>query len=273
MLFENIIMQLAIISPTSYLEKFTTFNGNNYYMVLAHRYLTDPIYRKFYDKKRLKTGSIIILDNSACELDSALSDQKLIQVISNLKPDIFVLPDVLDDSAKTLERTLNFITKYNKLIKRKKKDIRYIAVPQGKTFTSWMKSFDMFYKNNNIDMIGLSNVSSLNIKGIQSFDRIDAIKFLECSGYTFNNKNIHILGLGDSGHLEIGRMSKFQYIEGVDTSAPIVHGYYDVLFQNHIEYKKINQYLPDDLSTMTKEQIQRIYFNLGLLYGIIKSNG
>lgn len=256
-------MKASVISPTRFLQDFSIYKDNKYHMVLAHRFLTDRVYKDFYITQR-ERGAYIILDNGACELKSSISDNKLVEAIRTLKPNLMVLPDVLNDGEATIQRSFQFLNSYKSLLKEHKTDL--VAVPQGTTLSEWLASFDIFYRSPAIKVLGISSVKALNVELKAYFDRSDALEFLMNKGYPFTDKKVHILGMGDSGHEEMKKLQRFKFVEGIDTSAPVVHGYYSVKFTHGNNYKKIPLYLPDDLQVMSPEQIELIKHNIDVIY-------
>lgn len=86
---------------------------NDYDFVLYHQYLKDDKYRNHYLKTRVSDPErIMILDNSAYEF--FVSGEKFvkddfIRVIKELKPDYYIVPDVLMDKDKTLENFFEWL--------------------------------------------------------------------------------------------------------------------------------------------------------------------
>lgn len=252
-------MKVAIITPTKHLD-LTLLYGNSYHMVLAQRFISDPVYKDFYLAQK-NTGATVILDNGACELKSSIENKTLRNVALELKPDYLVLPDVLDDSEQTYKRSTDFIDENQDL---KDLGIKYIAVTQGTNNDEWLDCFYAWLRSDQVDVIGISNVKAMNTDNIDGFNRKNAIEILIRSGRYKGQKEIHILGLGDSGHIEIAQLEGYNFIEGVDTSAPIVHGASGIKFENGKVYSKITKYLPDDIE-IDKKRLPLIKHNISIL--------
>jgi hypothetical protein len=76
----------------------------------------------------------MILDNSAYEFfvkGEELDFDKYVEVILELKPDFYILPDVLMDKDKTLSGAMDFESKYAPTIMKKSLNIQPLAVAQG----------------------------------------------------------------------------------------------------------------------------------------------
>ena len=93
-------------------------------MSLSHNILKEKRYAHFYAESKKK---YVILDNSAFEFGGAVKDEVLLQVIKTIRPDEFVLPDVLFDCSATIHRSEQFIKNNRNL------DVKFLGVPQGRT--------------------------------------------------------------------------------------------------------------------------------------------
>ena len=82
---------------------------NDYDFVLFHLYSTDKTYREYYQgMRKYRPNRLMILDNSAYEFfikGDELDVDGYITAIKELKPDMFLLPDVLMSKERTLSGT------------------------------------------------------------------------------------------------------------------------------------------------------------------------
>lgn len=254
-------MRLAIIAPNAYLQDFSAFHNNSYHLVLAHRFNSEPEYRSFYIEQRKKTYSFIILDNGACELGESINNGTLLETASVLRPDVLVLPDVLHQSQATIARTEKFIESYKHQNKIK---CKLMAVVQGKTRKEWLSTLSSFTSNPYIDMIGISSTNAVYPKTKNYYTRIKTLRYLH-QRQLIGKKKIHMLGLDDSGHFELRHFSKYSFIEGADSSAPVVHGAKGIKIYKNKRYEKIRTYLPSD-AILTKEQVLAVKANLQVFF-------
>lgn len=254
-------MRLAIIAPNAYLQDFSAFRNNSYHLVLAHRFNSEPEYRNFYIDQRKKAKSFIILDNGACELGESIANERLLETAKNLQPDVLVLPDVLHQSQATIARTEKFIELY-----KRQKALKYklMAVVQGKTREEWLETLSFFTANPDIDMIGISSTNAMYPKAKNYYTRIKTLKYL-LKKHLIGGKRIHMLGLDDSGHFELRHFSKYPFIEGADSSAPVVHGAHGIKIFKNKRYEKIRTYLPSD-AILTNEQVLTVKDNLQVFF-------
>lgn len=111
---------------------------NDYDFVLFHQYITDPEYRDNYLSKRAsKPSRMMILDNSAYEFfinGESFSDERYVEVINELKPDYYIVPDTLMNTTKTLSSFFLWLHKYIPNITPQSKPF---FTPQGKTLSNF----------------------------------------------------------------------------------------------------------------------------------------
>ncbi|MDO8570115.1 MAG: hypothetical protein Q7R97_00835 [Candidatus Daviesbacteria bacterium] len=251
-------MNVAIISPTAYLNELSCYRKNSYHMVLAQRVLEDEHYANFYNLYK----GFTILDNGACELKRSIHFEALLKVIELIHPNVAVLPDILGDSEATLKLSNLFL---NKISQKDCENLIFMGVCQGQTKKEWLTSFNFFAKHDKVKMIGISNTEAMFKADKNTFSRVQTLKYLLDHNLLPQNKKIHLLGLPDSGHLELFKMKQYNCVEGVDTSAPVVHGTAGISFKENLSYKKIRQYL-DSATILNKRQIALIKQNIDVLF-------
>lgn len=109
------------------------YDLNEYDFVLFHLYISNEEYREYYKSmRRVHPDRTMILDNSAYEFFIKGEKLDLMQfkvAIEDLKPDYYILPDVLMDQQATLDGIQEFCNTCIPL----NCDAEPIAVAQGKT--------------------------------------------------------------------------------------------------------------------------------------------
>lgn len=172
-------MRIAEIVPLSLLD-YT--KDNAYHMCLAQLVLQSEEYANFY-RERAEEGKYVILDNGAAE-GEALDFDDLIKAYSIVNPTEIILPDVLKDARKTLEKTIYFYEKYWGTV------INYktMVVPQGKDFDEWIKCFCSLCDSIPFGCVGVPKWLGSN----GSLDRMKAVEYL--SDY---NVEVHLLGCNE----------------------------------------------------------------------------
>jgi hypothetical protein len=127
---------------------------NDFDFVLFHLYQSNKTYREYYQKMRKEHPErLMILDNSAYEFFVKGEKLDMLQfknTIKELKPDYYILPDVLQDKEKTLHGVREFLKCYVD------KDMvsKPLAVAQGNTSMELVECFQE-YLLLGIDYVGV----------------------------------------------------------------------------------------------------------------------
>ena len=199
-------MKYAIITPPTGLPLVKEFNLG-YHFVLS-QYCTDPVYKEFYREAHSR-GHFIIVDNGAAELGASIDIATVTQVADDLGADEIILPDVLDDCAKTLEyteRALEFVP-----VKRR------AMCPQGGNWFEWLLCAKK--------MVDWGCATLCVAKRYERFPggRPYALQMIMERGW-HKTCNIHLLGCYENPLREIARAyHTFPGIRGVDTGAAIAY--------------------------------------------------
>jgi hypothetical protein len=228
-------------------------------MALAHRILADSEYKKYYQNlDRLRSWTMI--DNGACELGISIPSEKLFKAALQINASVIVLPDKLNDASTTLSLISEFIHEY----KDRLNNFKLMAVVQGTSRNEWLSCYKEYMNNPDINIIGISNTEAIFSNQKYSFNRVKTIEWLVKNNLVLKDKPIHLLGLPGSGHLELKKLNKFNFIEGVDTNAPVVHGFNGIKFLNSKKYNKIPYYLDNHIE-ISNDQLNLIKFNIDQL--------
>lgn len=229
-------MENYVIPNIYNLELMLESKGNRIYC-LAHFYLAYPHYREwFLDKK--KEGYFITLDNSAAE-KSLVTEEKLLKITEELKPDEVIPPDVLFDKDSTLNNFYSFID-HNK-------DVSIFACPQGKDMQTWLECYDEMVKHPRVTVVGLSKITipvCFNFCEIGDEDknikegRHACVDFLVETGRL--TKPLHFLGMGDpteySYYMKNRKFEKLkQYFRTTDSCYTVLAAVNGVDFQKCID--------------------------------------
>lgn len=259
-------MQVSIISPTPYLDKFTS--QSDLHLILAHKVLEDDTYAKFYaNETKFK-----ILDNSVYELGKPLDADSLIQAAMRVNPDEIAYPDYVGDGVATLNACKKFHPTVQKHFPRKARMI----IPQGHDMTEWLWCLQ--------ELINLTGHSTRDLTigiGFQNcnvfeafnpgmaFDRVYVASYL-ARLYPYN---IHLLGGGDNAG-ELCWYGEEIRVRSIDTAIPIIAGAANEKFATggwirngrRLDWKNTNY---------TSEQLETIQYNIDRLkrwaYGNSKS--
>jgi len=259
-------MLIAHEAPISILNNIQQVTDYDY--ALVHLFETRPEYYKFF-KHAVAAGREVLLDNSIFELGTAFDASKFAKYVNDLKPTFYVVPDVLEDAAATIESYINFNINYD-LPGLK------IGVVQGKTYEELVDCYT--FMSNNADYIAISfdysfyqfigrrygNNTSANQAKLQrqSSGRQALIDMLKRDGIWNYNKPHHLLGASLASEFSVykGDVS----IRSCDTSNPVIAGLYEQLYIKGIglRYKNSTK-LVDLIDTPFNEtNLSDILFNI-----------
>lgn len=257
-------MKIAFIGPTKHLKEFSCYKDNSYHMILAQHIIGDEKYREFYEERRRK-GDFLLLDNGAYEFGQSVNKEVLIKAALLSQPNLLVLPDKRGFKKETIEMSYDFL---NTLKHEIPKHTRIMAVTQGSNRADWLSCFLQFANDPDIDTIGISSTHGFLPRETHYFSRAETIEYLAENDLIPKGKTIHLCGVGNSGHIELERLKKFEFIEGVDTSAPVIHGLNNVRIIKNEKYTKILDLLDFDME-VEKSKYPIILENLDLFYHIV----
>ncbi len=132
--------------PFSLMEKART-DFNDYDYCLVHLLEKDERYLNFFVESK-KMGRHILLDNSIFELGTAFNPVQFAKWVDWLKPQEYIIPDVLEDCKGTIQNAKDWLATYSDLPGIK------IGVVQGKTYSELVECYEFMSKN--VDKIAIS---------------------------------------------------------------------------------------------------------------------
>lgn len=262
-------MKVSHESPLSLLSLSRKYNDYDY--ALVHLFEEIPEYLEFF-KKSIEMGRHVILDNSIFELGKSFNPDRFAHWIEQLNPTEYIIPDVLEDISGTLNQFYNWINKYRNLPGNK------IGVLQGKTYDEIVHCYRSMEPY--CDKIAISfdysyyqRFSSTDNKyGDWCRGRITLVKRLLDDGVIDINKPHHLLGASLPQEFEWYSISKCDFIETIDTSNPIVHGLYNIRYDDQGLRDKLSIKLVDLIYSVPDiDQIQSIYYNIDKFKQFIQS--
>lgn len=131
---------------------------NEYDFVLFHLYISNDKYREYYlNLRESNPHRTMIFDNSAYEFfvkGEQLDLERFYKAICELKPDMYILPDVLMSMDKTIEGTCYFLDMYEEGIQSVSPNSKPMAVAQGVTEDELIQCLN-FYKKMGIDRVAI----------------------------------------------------------------------------------------------------------------------
>lgn len=219
--------------PHSLAEAEGKYQINDYLFILLHRYIEDERYKRIVDSY----SGFKILDNSCFELGEAVSNELIAKHVNIIKPDVFVLPDVLGNKRKTLDRSHQFLDEYPAL------EYKAMAVIQGDTYEDFALCYGEFNNNYNLAMMGIPFCFNWAFKVKMTpfehaIERVKLVDFLMNEGYIDTNVRHHLLGTWCA--LEFKLYKNYSWIYSIDTSNPIAAGiegsHYPIIHKPHLKF-------------------------------------
>ena len=150
------LMKVSHESPVSILDYSKEYNDFDYCLVhLLHQNAGSPEqlrYYNYYKFARSLYNREVLLDNSIFELGKAFDPDQFYKAALDIQPNMFIVPDVLEDADGTVESWNNFETKTDSI--KSSFYTRSIGAVQGKT---WKDLVDCYkFMSDNADMIAIS---------------------------------------------------------------------------------------------------------------------
>lgn len=220
-------MKLAFITPTKYLEKYSS--QGDIFLALAH--LIDDNGENEYStfhRRKAKQGSRVILDNGLFE-GTQVDAEALLRRANAIGAQAVCAPDVLYDSKGTIKEFKKFI--------RAKQEFGLVAevmgIPQATTISEWWECYQFMDLHGDCDIVGLSILSIPKCFGTSGDRRpiTDARMRLIRQLYTYSDisqhklKPLHLLGLGESyDDIKLARALLNREVVSNDSSSTFVHG-------------------------------------------------
>ena len=129
-------MKIAHEAPLSIFDQVQELTDYDY--ALVHLFEeNDDYYNKFVEAR--DKGREIILDNSIFELGTAWDSDRFAYWVEKLKPDWYIVPDVLDNKDATIDSFDAFVEKYPDLPGKR------IAVAQGTTYEELLIAMNILH--------------------------------------------------------------------------------------------------------------------------------
>jgi|TARA_A100001015_G_scaffold304810_1_gene396598 hypothetical protein len=256
-------------SPISILKESRDYN--NYDYALVHLFETHPEYYNFF-KDSIKMGRQVLLDNSIFELGKSFDPKKFAKYVKELKPNFYIVPDVLEDGYKTIKSFHDFVNKHTDLPGIK------IGVVQGKTYDELVDCYK--YMSDNADYIAISfDYSYYLVTGtgktkLQRYasGRYKFINDLKRDGIWNDFKPHHLLGC--SLAKEFSFYDNDRTIRSVDTSNPVVAGIKELRYNGNLGLEDKPSIKLADLidHEVTDSEMEDIQYNVNEFKGIIYGN-
>ena len=203
----------------------------DYDYALVHLFEENEDYFNKFIEARDK-GREIILDNSIFELGTAWDSDRFAYWVEKLKPDWYIVPDVLDNKDATIDSFDAFVEKYPDLPGKR------IAVAQGSTYEELVECYEYLAYHHKVDKIALSfnHPFFQDLKLETKYHNMLAGRKMTLANMVESNvinkdKPHHLLGCGLPQ--EFKDYVSYEWIDSIDTSNPVMHGIKNVRYLEH----------------------------------------
>jgi hypothetical protein len=197
---------------------------NDYEYILPYFYYRYPEYKEFYLQCKAE-GRFSILDNGLFEGETYTND-KLVELINELNPDVFIIPDEWDDWSRTYEHARKWATLAldNPLLHNTK----FMVVLQGNSYDEirrlYKLSYDLGYRH-----FAFNHSSSAYNKLFPHKNRLVSkmmgrIQMVHLMSELMEKDDVYVHLLGASLPQEFMYYDGYDFLKSVDTSNPILVG-------------------------------------------------
>ena len=210
--------------PVTILEESLVFNDYQY--CLVHLLEEQEKYREWFTERyrALRPNGQILLDNSIFELGESFDSEKYVEWARIIKPNFYIVPDVLEDGYSTIHKYETFMTNFDNV------PGKAIGVVQG---SCWQEVVDCYkFMSTWADYIGISfDFSMYGVTGMGrtilekcASGRQQLVQRLIDEGHWNWDKPHHLLGCSLAREFSWYRKNDIYNIRSVDTSNPVTVG-------------------------------------------------
>ncbi len=221
-------MKIAHEAPLSIFDKVQEVTDYDY--ALVHMFEENKAYFDVF-VKALENGREVILDNSIFELGEAFDAKKYAWWVDVLRPTYYIIPDVLEDCDGTIRNFDSWMENYS----HRFRNVKTIAVAQGKSYNEVIRCYE--YLVDKVDKIAISFDYSFFESWYANMPtkyhawcagRQELLETMVHHNVIRKDKPHHLLGC--SLPQEFKKYKKYEWIDSVDTSSPVVHGIKNITY-------------------------------------------
>lgn len=213
-------MKIAHEAPLSIFDKVQQVTDYDY--ALVHLFEENEEYYNTFVKAK-KDGREVLLDNSIFELGTAFESDTYADWVVKLKPDWYIVPDVLDNANATIDSFDSFMLTYPDL------PGKVIGVAQGSTYDELVACYRYMAYDSRVDKVAMSfnhpffqDLSGGNKYYRMMRGRQKVIADMLRDDIINQDKPHHLLGCGLPQ--EFTEYQNHKWIDSMDTSNPVIHG-------------------------------------------------
>jgi hypothetical protein len=238
-------------------------SGDNYFC-LAHNYIQHSSYRQYFlDIRKNNPDAFITTDNSAAE-GSLVTEEILLDIVEELKPNEVVSPDVLFDKKQTLVNFYSFLLKMEQ--RKLFKHTSIFACPQGQTKDEWLDCYYVMLTCPDVTCLGLSKIAVPKCWNQVTGDKLIGVSRNECVAelrkLNFLRKPLHLLGMGEHNEFDFYLKNRIPFIRSSDSCYTVLAALNNIRFAdgNLTRIPTTNAYfdaiLTDEQKLIAKENIE-----------------
>ena len=261
-------------SPISILDISRTYNDFDY--ALVHLFEVHPTYYDYFKSARSTYNREVLLDNSIFELGKSFDPDKYFFAAKDLQPNMFIVPDVLEDAQATMLSYKNFRTKTKEL--KETFLTKAIGAVQGSTWHDLKSCYK--FMSYEADMIAISfDFSYYHVIGegktpLERFcsGRQRFIMDLINNGVWDWSKPHHLLGCSLAKEFRFYVDRNIYNIVSCDTSNPIVAAIHGLKYDADYGLQSKPTTKLADLITheFTHDQFDLVTYNTNMFKKIIR---
>jgi hypothetical protein len=197
---------------------------NDYEYILPYFYFRYPEYKEFYLQCKAE-GRFSILDNGLFEGET-YTDDVLIELINEVKPDIFIIPDEWNDWSKTYDHAKEWKTLL--LQGNINPGTKFMIVLQGETFEEIRRlykfSYDLGYRHFAFNHSSIAYDKLFPHKNKLVSKMMGRIQMVHLMSELMEKDDVYVHLLGASLPQEFMYYEEYNFLKSVDTSNPILVG-------------------------------------------------
>jgi len=257
-------------SPLSLLDK--SLEYNDYCYALVHLFEKYPEYYDFFVKAKNVLDKCVYLDNSIFELGKSFEPIKYKDWVEKLEPNVYIVPDVLENAQETIKSWINFTSEYPNL------PGKTMGVVQGQTYDDLLRCYD--FMCNYADMIAISfdySYYTVTGRGDTKLERFTTgrqkfIRDLINENRWNYDKPVHLLGCSLAREFGFYVDNNIYNIVSCDTSNPVVASIFNLKYNDTWGLdEKPSQKLADMLEAkLDDDQLELLEYNTTMFKKILK---
>lgn len=196
--------------PRGLLDLSLSFNDYDYFLI--HQIVKYPEYKEFFERSK-KLGRRQILDNSLYELKESFNPGVFAEYVRVMNPSEYLIPDCFNNYKKNIEMFDSWMREHYDLPGVKIATVHGESIEEFKKAYNYFRQFDVKIAFNFAESL-YTKIDPDPVQG-----RFKVISNIDID----ESKKHHLLGCTNAS--EFGLYVKFNWIETIDTSNPIMSAF------------------------------------------------